>query len=186
MSCTHRLSFNVWWSCQPQIMFFCPSYIVTILKYEFSTLQQCYRAPRLLRGGSEINKSTGQSALHSFAWENFQRRIGRMIKLVFRSSTDLKRFLRSGNLIFYTSYVWREFLYVVCMPRIFTRRMSGEKWHDLKKKKIADQCPQWTRRVCTGLGWIYLQIFANGKYIVANTSDVAWCEISIYVKSRLL
>ena len=63
-----------------------------------------------------------------------------------------------SNENFYTSHVWREFLHIICMTWIFIRRMSGEKWLDLKKKKIADQCPQWTRRVCTGLGWIYLQM----------------------------
>ena len=68
-----------------------------------------------------MKKSTEDNLLYIFiAWENFQRRIGRMLKLVFRSPTDLKRLLRSGNLIF---------LHVVYLTRIFTRRMYGENFY---------------------------------------------------------
>ena len=83
-----------------------------------------------------------------------------------------------SNENFYTSHVWREFLHIICMTWIFIRRMSGEKWLDLKKKKIADQCPQWTRRVAPALaGYICKwQI-----YCCQHKRCCSWCEISIYV-----
>ena len=134
-----------------------------------------------------MKKSTEDNLLH----------IHRLRKLSEKNWKDDKACLSFVNRFETVFEIWQfDILYVVCLTRIFTRRMYDENfytshvWRKMARSEKEENSGSVPPVNKTSLHRPWLDIFANickwQIHCCQHKRCCSWCEISIYVKSRLL